>query len=205
MKGDIFVHPTAIIEEGVVIGKGTSVWDNVHIRKYAAIGKDCIIGEKSYIAYNVKIGNLVKINAYVYICAKVTIKDRVMIAAGTVFTNDLFPRATSVGQDILMTSEVTEETLETLVEEGVTIGANSTIGCGRVLGKYSMVGMGSVVTKDIPSYVLVYGSPARVKGYVCKCGHPLNDNDVLMSCSYCGLRYKQHATSDKTINIVPLY
>ena len=88
------IHPTAIIEDGDEIGRGTSVWDNVHIRGPARIGKGCIIGEKTYIAYGVTIGDLVKINAFVYICTRVTIERGVMIAAGTTFTNDIYPRAT---------------------------------------------------------------------------------------------------------------
>ena len=88
------MHPTAIVEDGVEIGPGTSVWSHVHIRGPARIGADCIIGEKTYIAYDVDIGDRVKINAFVYICAGVTIEDGVMISAGTVFTNDRFPRAT---------------------------------------------------------------------------------------------------------------
>lgn len=186
----VYIHPTAIIEEGVSLGRGTSVWDGVHIRKYTAIGDNCIIGEKTHVAYGVKIGNLVKINAYVYICAGVTIRDKVIIAAGTVFTNDLFPRATLPDQDVLMTSDPTEETLETTVEKGVTIGANATIGPGIVLSEYCMVGMGSVVTRDVPPHALVYGSPARIKGYVCRCGKVLNIEDKLAGCSRCGLKYR---------------
>ena len=88
-----FIHPTAMFEDGVVLGPGTSIWDNVHIRRDARIGEQCIVGEKTYIAYEVSIGNRVKINAMVYICAEVTIEDGVMISAGVVFTNDRFPRA----------------------------------------------------------------------------------------------------------------
>ena len=90
---NVRLHPTALIEDGVKLGDGTSVWDNVHIRKNAVVGDQCIIGEKSYIAYDVRIGHRVKINAMVYICAQVTIEDGVMISAGTIFTNDRFPRA----------------------------------------------------------------------------------------------------------------
>ena len=88
------VHPTAIVEPGVVIGRNTSIWDNVHVRHSTRIGANCIIGEKSYIAYGVRIDDFVKINAFVYVCTGVTIERGVMIAAGVVFTNDLFPRAT---------------------------------------------------------------------------------------------------------------
>jgi len=171
------IHPTAIIEEGVSIGAGTSVWDNVHIRKNTAIGEDCIIGEKTYIAYDVRIGNSVKINSLVYICTGVTIEDQVMISAGTIFTNDRFPRAFNIDGCSIKTSDPTEETLETKVRRGVTIGAACTIGPGIELGEFCMIGMGSVVTRDVDPYQLVYGSPAKHRGFVCVCGEPLRKID----------------------------
>ncbi len=137
------IHPTALIEDDVQIGDGTSIWDNVHIRHGATIGRDCIVGEKSYVAYDVNIGNLVKINAMVYICAAVTIEDGVMISAGTVFTNDRFPRATTVDLRELRPSEPDEETLPTLVKAGATIGAGCVIGNDLAIGRFAMVGMGS--------------------------------------------------------------
>lgn len=189
MEKDVFIHKTAIIEKGVKIGKGTKIWDNAHIRKNASIGENCIIGGKSYISYDVKIGNLVKINSFAYICAGVTIKDKVMISAGTIFTNDKFPRAVGDDSDKLSTSEPTWDMKETMVEEGVTTGAGSIINCGITLGAYSMIGMGSVVTKDTPPYSLVYGVPACVKGYVCKCGRPLKGKSSI--CASCGERIKK--------------
>lgn len=164
------LHPTALIERDVTIGQGTSVWDNVHIRFGASIGEECIIGEKSYIAYGVKIGNRVKINAFVYICNAVTIEDGVMIAANTTFTNDRFPRATTPDLKSLRASEPDEHTLPTLVREGATIGASCTIGNDLQIGRWAMVGMGSVVTKSVADFHLVLGNPARSVGLVCKCG-----------------------------------
>jgi acetyltransferase-like isoleucine patch superfamily enzyme len=169
---DVRIHPTALIEEGVSIGAGSSVWDNVHVRRNTSIGKECIIGEKTYIAYDVKIGNGVKINSFVYICTGVTIEDHVMIAAGTIFTNDRFPRAFDPENFAPQTSEPTDETLNTTVCRGVTIGAGCVIGPGVRLGEFSMVGMGSVVTKDVAPYRLVYGNPAKLQGFVCLCGEP---------------------------------
>jgi acetyltransferase-like isoleucine patch superfamily enzyme len=167
---EVRIHPTALIEPGVRIGQGSSVWDNVHIRKDATLGEECIVGEKTYIAYGVKIGNRCKINASVYICAAVTIDDGVMIAAHTVFTNDRFPRATTPDLKKLLSSDLADDTPHTRVKEGATIGANCTIGPGLVIGKWSMVGMGAVVTKDVPDHNLVLGNPARKIGLVCKCG-----------------------------------
>ncbi len=157
----ICVHPTALIEDGVEIGCGTSIWDNVHIRHEARIGEQCIIGEKTYIAYGVHIGNRVKINALVYICHGVTIEDGVMISAGTIFTNDKFPRATTPDLRRLRPSEPDEHTLPTLVREGSTIGAGSTIGCDLVIGRFAMIGMGSLVTKSVPDFHLAIGLQLR--------------------------------------------
>ena len=131
------------------------------------------MGEKSYVAYDVVIGNFVKINASVYICAQVTIEDFCMISAHTVFTNDRFPRAGNRALTGLETSDVTDETLATRVARGTTIGANATIGPGVTLGEFSMVGMGSVVTRSIAPHALVIGNPARQAGWVCICGHPI--------------------------------
>jgi UDP-2-acetamido-3-amino-2,3-dideoxy-glucuronate N-acetyltransferase len=164
------IHPTAIVEDGVTLGSGTSVWDNVHIRHGASIGDECIVGEKSYIAYDVRVGNRVKINASVYICAEVTIEDGVMISAGTVFTNDRFPRACTNDLSALRTSDPDEHTLATVVGAGATIGANATIGPGLRIGRYAMIGMGSVVTKPVPDHHLAIGNPARSVGLVCRCG-----------------------------------
>ncbi len=167
-----FVHTSALIERDVSIGAGTSIWDNVHVRYSTVIGEECIIGEKSHISYGVRIGNRVKINAFVYICTGVTIEDGVMISAGTIFTNDRFPRATTPDLKQLRTSAPDEHTLTTVVRAGATIGAGAIIGCGLSIGRFAMVGMGSVVSKTVADHHLVVGNPARPIGYVCRCGEP---------------------------------
>jgi len=191
-----FVHPTAIIEEGVTLGAGTAVWDNVHIRHSTTLGEQCIVGEKSYIAYGVKIGKRVKINAFVYICTAVTIEDGVMISAGTIFTNDRFPRATTPDLSQLRPSEPDETTLPTLVREGATIGAGCVIGNDLVIGRFAMIGMGALVTRSIPDFHLAIGHPAVSIGCVCRCGHILlrfardeKVEGVKQTCSACGLQY----------------
>jgi acetyltransferase-like isoleucine patch superfamily enzyme len=196
------IHPTAIIEDNVTFGEGTSIWDNVHIRHGASLGEECIVGEKSYIAYDVKIGNRVKINAMVYICAAVTIEDGVMISASTTFTNDRFPRATYPDLKTLRPSEPDEHTLQTRVREGSAIGAGCIIGNDLEIGRWAMVGMGSVVTRSVPDFHLVIGSPARSVGAVCKCGllfHRFLDSDPssFESKCECGLCY---LISDRTVS-----
>lgn len=189
------IHPAAFVEDGVTIGDGSSIWDTVHIRHGASIGEECIVGEKTYIAYDVKIGNRVKINAFVYICAAVTIEDGVMISAGTVFTNDRFPRATTPDLKTLRSSDPDEETLPTLVREGATIGAHCTIGNDLEIGRFAMVGMGALVTKSVPDFHLAIGAPARSVGYVCRCGKVLAMTAQLeqekgsLTCQACGLEY----------------
>ncbi len=191
------IHSTALIEEGVQLGEGTSVWDNVHIRRNARIGQSCIIGEKTYLAYDVVIGNYCKLNANVYVCAGVTVEDYVMLAAHVVFTNDRFPRAFEKILDGLASSDPNEETLSTHVGRGVTVGAGAVIGPGLNLCEFAMVGMGSVVTHDIPPHGLVVGSPAKLTGFVCACG-PLfvrtqqweKDADgTAYPCKWCGRIY----------------
>lgn len=187
------IHPTALIEANVEIGADSQIWDHVHIRQGARIGRNCIVGEKTYIAGQVQIGDQVKVNACVYICALVTIEDFAMISAHTVFTNDKLPRAFAPDLSGLATSAVTEETLPTVVRRGATIGANATIGCGIEIGRFAMVGMGSVVTRNVPDHALVVGNPARQRGYVCVCGQPLEDARRLqqgsLACDRCHRRY----------------
>jgi len=197
------IHPTAIVEEGVLLGDGTSVWDSVHIRRHARIGDECIIGEKTYIAYEVQIGHRVKINAFVYICNAVTIEDGVMISAGTIFTNDRFPRATTPDLKQLRSSEPDDHTLPTLVREGATIGAGSIIGNDLVIGRFAMIGMGSLVTKSVPDFHLALGHPSASVGVVCRCGQLLlrfssSDDDAAQNveCQACGLRY---AVKDRVV------
>jgi acetyltransferase-like isoleucine patch superfamily enzyme len=191
-----FIHPTAILENGVVVGDDSSIWDNVHIRRDTVIGRRCIVGEKTHISYDVQIGDLVKINAFVYICTAVTIEDGVMISAGCIFTNDRFPRAANSELTAQRDSSPDEHTRPTLVRAGATLGAGCIIGCDLTIGRFAMVGMGSVVTRSVPDFHLVLGNPARLAGYVCRCGQPFarvsgqEPQDSDYGCGVCGLRYQ---------------
>jgi acetyltransferase-like isoleucine patch superfamily enzyme len=201
------IHPTAIVEDNVTVGAQSAIWDSVHIRHSTQIGEECIIGEKTYIAYGVQIGDRVKINAFVYICNAVTIEDGVMISAGTIFTNDRFPRATTVDLKQLRPSDPDEHTLPTLVKAGATIGAGCTIGNDLSIGRFAMVGMGSLVTKSVPDFHLAIGHPARSIGAVCRCGQLLmrfpevETFEETVNCSACGLKY--HIKNGEVVELTP--
>jgi len=169
----IFIHPTAEVCESAHIGSGTKIWNQAQIREGASLGKNCVISKNVYIDAGVLIGNDVKIQNNVNVYHGVVIEDEVFLGPSMTFTNDRFPRA--FNSDF--------EVSETLVKRGASIGANAVIRCGIVIGEYAMIGSGSVVTKDVPPYALVFGNPARQVGWVCKCGHPL---DEYLICPVCG-------------------
>jgi UDP-2-acetamido-3-amino-2,3-dideoxy-glucuronate N-acetyltransferase len=192
------IHEAAIVEPDVEIGDGTAIWDNVHIRSGSRIGRECIVGEKTYIGQNVFVADLVKLNAFVYMCTGVTIERGVMVSAHVTFTNDRYPRAATPELDRLNPSEADESTLETIVREGVTIGAGAVIGPGIELGRFSMIGMGSVVTRSVDDFNLVVGNPARLIGYVCRCGARLGittqtSDLVVTQCNSCGRQFEMHS------------
>ncbi len=183
-----FIHETSIIEQPCQIGHGTKVWCFCHIMPNVAIGRDCIIGQNVFIGRGVKVGNNVKIENNVSVYEAVTLEDGVFCGPSCTFTNVINPRS-----HISRKSELKE----TLVEKGATIGANATIVCGNTIGKYAFIGAGSVVTKDVPDYALVYGNPARLEGWVCECGVKLDfDNkNNRAQCSSCSKVYECRSPS----------
>lgn len=163
-----FIHATADVSLDANIGEGTKIWNWVQVREGAHIGSDCVLSKNVYIDKDVQIGNMVKIQNNVSIFHGVTIHDGVFVGPHVCFTNDLHPRAMT-GDGVPATDDDWEES-QTLVGCGASIGANSTIVAGITIGEYALIGAGSVVTKDVEPYSLVYGNPARPRGTVDKAG-----------------------------------
>ena len=160
----MYVHPSATIEDDVIIGEDTSIWHLVHVRSGACIGSECVIGRGVFIDAGVEIGSRVKIQNYVSVYHGVTIEDGVFVGPHVVFTNDKLPRAITPDGQL---KDLTDWTVTpTRVGYGAAIGANAVLICGITIGKWAMIGSGAVVTRDVPDYGLVVGNPARLIGYV---------------------------------------
>lgn len=176
---DFFAHPKAIVDSNE-IGAGTRVWAFAHVMEGARIGGNCNIGEQCFVEAGATIGNDVVIKNGVAVWEGVEIADKVFVGPNAVFTNDIVPRA-----------KVFKHAVETQVCEGASIGANATIRCGIRIGRWAVIGAGSVVTRDVPPYGLVVGNPARVRGFVCRCGEKLAfDSRQEVQCG-CGLVFEQ--------------
>ena len=176
--GEPFIHDTAVVDDGAVVGEDTRIWHFTHVSRGASIGARCVLGQNVFIGPGVPIGDGVKIQNNVSVYAGVTISGDVFLGPSCVFTNVLTPRAHV---------ERKQEFAPTLVERGVTVGANATIICGRTLGEYALIGAGSVVTKSVAAHAIVAGNPARRLGWACRCGERLPEGGV---CDRCGDRYQ---------------
>jgi UDP-2-acetamido-3-amino-2,3-dideoxy-glucuronate N-acetyltransferase len=168
-----YIDPTADVSPDTHVGDGTRIWRHVHIREHAYIGESCNIGKGVYVEKHVRIGSRVKIQNNVSIFEGVTLEDGVFVGPHVCFTNDLHPRA--ITPDGKLKSAEDWVVTTTLVKYGASIGAGSVIVCGVTIGEFALIGAGSVVTKDVPAHALVYGNPARLQGYVCRCAHRLAD------------------------------
>jgi len=177
-----FVDSTAIIDDNVKIGDDSKIWHFCHVMSGVEIGNDTVLGQNVFVGKNVKIGSGVRIQNNVSVYEGVILEDDVFCGPSMVFTNVINPRSDISRKD---------EFKMTVVKKGASIGANATIVCGVTLGEHSFIGAGSVVTKNIPPYALVYGTPAVVKGYMCSCGEKLRfDNKNKAFCKRCGKNYE---------------
>jgi UDP-2-acetamido-3-amino-2,3-dideoxy-glucuronate N-acetyltransferase len=181
---EVYVDPTAIIDNNVSVGSGTKVWHFVHIMEGTKIGKKCIIADYVYVGREVKIGNNVKLENRATIYEGVTIEDKVFVGPHVTFTNDPYPRSFNKEWEIVPTH----------VKIGSSLGARTVVVCGVTIGKYAVIGAGSVVTENIPDHALAYGNPARIRGFVCRCGRKLETvkkkkDDVTMKCPVCKEKY----------------
>jgi len=174
-----FIHSSSYVDDDVEIGDGTKIWHFCHIQTGARIGENCSLGQNVNVSNNVRIGNGCKIQNNVSLYEGVELEDFVFCGPSMVFTNDLTPRSKypkgSAGYK------------RTLVKYGASIGANATIVCGNTIGEWAMIASGAVVTKDVPSYALMAGVPAKQVGWVCECGKVLSESLV---CPHCGIIYK---------------
>ncbi|MBK7134240.1 MAG: N-acetyltransferase [Bacteroidales bacterium] len=182
MDKEYFAHPTAVIDEGSKIGKGTKIWHFTHIMNGAEIGENCNLGQNVVVLSGVKLGNNVKVQNNVSIYTGVICDDDVFLGPSMVFTNVINPRSAIVRKD---------QYRETIVERGASIGANATIVCGNIIGRYAFIGAGAVVTKDVKPYALVVGNPARQTGWISEFGHKLFfDDKGFAFCTESGDRYQ---------------
>lgn len=187
MDQNYFVHESSYVDEGCQIGEDTKIWHFSHIMKDCVIGKRCNIGQNVVISPGVTLGEGVKIQNNVSVYTGVICEDGVFLGPSCVFTNVINPRAFI---------ERKSEYRKTVVKKGASIGANATIVCGHDIGRYAFVGAGAVVTKDVPDYALVYGSPAKIHGYVCRCGEKLHFEEGKACCPMCGMKYEMREKND---------
>jgi UDP-2-acetamido-3-amino-2,3-dideoxy-glucuronate N-acetyltransferase len=185
-KYDYFVHETAVIDDGAVIGAGTKIWHFSHVMGGAIVGKRCVLGQNVFVASNVVIGDNVHIQNNVSVYEGVVLEDCVFCGPSMVFTNVKYPRSAFPVSD-------PKDYLKTIVRRGATFGANSTVICGVEIGENAVIGAGAVVTENVLPYGVVLGTPARLVGFACECGKILGEVGTSEEtvCVACGMAYKR--------------
>jgi UDP-2-acetamido-3-amino-2,3-dideoxy-glucuronate N-acetyltransferase len=192
MEKEYFAHETAVIDKDCKIGKGTRIWHFSHIMTGSVIGENCNIGQNVVVSPGVRLGMNVKVQNNVSIYTGVICEDDVFLGPSMVFTNIINPRSAIIRKDSYVS---------TLVEKGASIGANSTIICGNTIGRFSFIGAGAVVTKDVKPYALVIGNPARQTGWMSEYGHKLKfDENGIAICPESGEKYSLNDGSVAKIN-----
>ena len=194
---EYFVHGSCYVDEPCTIGPGTKIWHFTHVMKDCRIGARCNIGQNVVVSPGVTIGDNVKIQNNVSVYTGVILEDDVFCGPSMVFTNVMNPRSHVSRKD---------EYKQTLVRKGASLGANSTIVCGTTIGRYAFIGAGSVVTRDVPDYALMYGNPARLRGWMCACGIAIEfkekGGEETAQCGACGARYVKNGTLVSALELI---
>ena len=183
-----FIHPTADVSPQAAIGPGTRIWHQAQVRERVKLGANCIVGKGVYIDFDVTIGDNVKIQNGAYVYHGATVEDGVFLGPSVILTNDKLPRA--INPDGSLKTDADWEVSPTLIRRGASIGAGAVILPGVTIGEFAMVGAGTLVTRDVPHHGLVYGTPARLHGYACRCGRPLTQQKSQQwKCEVCNELY----------------
>lgn len=189
MANGVHIHPTAEVSPGAEIGEGTRIWHHAQVREHARIGRNCILGKGVYVDFDVTIGDNCKLQNGVFVYHPALIEDGVFLGPGVILTNDKFPRA--INPDGSLKTDADWEVGPVRICYGASLGAGAIVLPNVTVGRFAMVGSGAVVSRDVPDHAMVVGVPARLAGYVCRCGRPLeHSRGRVWVCPVCEERYR---------------